>query len=157
MKITLIVVGKTVEKYFIDAVNEYTARLKHFFSFEMTVIPDIKNTKSLNPEQVKEKEGVEITKYIEPGDYVALLDERGKRFTSVEFAAYLEKKRLGNEKRLVFIIGGAYGFSQNIYNMAHEKVSMSDMTFSHQMIRLIFTEQLYRAGTILKGIPYHKR
>jgi len=155
MKISLIVVGKTTEKYFMDAVNEYTARLKHFFSFEMTVVPDIKNTKSLNPEQIKEKEGVEIGKYIEPGDFVVLLDERGKRFTSVKFADYLEKKMLGSEKRLVFIIGGAYGFSQKIYAVAHEKISVSDMTFSHQMIRLIFTEQLYRAGTILKGLPYH--
>ena len=155
MKVVLIVVGKTNEKYFIDAVNEYVSRLKHFFSFEMTVVPDIKNTKHLHPEQIKEKEGVEIVNRIEPGDYVVLADECGKRFTSVKFAAWMEKRMLGSEKRLVFVIGGAYGFSQKIYDLAHEKISLSDMTFSHQMVRLIFTEQLYRAGSILKGLPYH--
>ncbi len=155
MKIELLVVGKTNEKYFIDAINEYNGRLKHYIPFEINVIQDIKNAKNLTIEQLKEKEGDELLKCFEPGDYIILLDEHGKEFTSVKFASYLENKMLTGIKRLIFVVGGAYGFSQKIYDKAEEKISLSKMTFSHQMIRLIFTEQLYRAMTILKGQPYH--
>jgi 23S rRNA (pseudouridine1915-N3)-methyltransferase len=155
MKVTLLVVGKTNESYFIDAVNEYVKRLKHYLPFETETIPDVKNAKNLSIDQLKEKEGDEILKYIDSGDFVILLDEHGKEFTSVKFADYLEKKMMTGEKRILFIIGGAYGFSQKVYDKASDKLAMSKMTFSHQMIRLIFTEQLYRAMTILKGQPYH--
>ena len=146
MKTTLIVVGRTVEQHYITAINDYIERTKHFISFDMEVIPELKNTKSLTPEQQKEKEGELIAKALQPGDVVVLLDEHGKEMRSVEFARWMEKKLVNVNKRLVFIIGGPY---------AHEKISMSKMTFSHQMIRLIFVEQIYRAMTILNGGPYH--
>jgi 23S rRNA (pseudouridine1915-N3)-methyltransferase len=121
----------------------------------MEVIPELKNTKSLTEEQQKEKEGELICKFLQSGDVVVLLDENGKEFRSVEFASWMEKKMANVNKRLIFIIGGPYGFSPKVYQTAHEKISMSKMTFSHQMIRLIFTEQLYRAMNILHGGPYH--
>ncbi|WP_455591691.1 23S rRNA (pseudouridine(1915)-N(3))-methyltransferase RlmH [Bacteroides sp.] len=155
MKTTLIVVGRTVEKHYIAAINDYIERTKHFISFDMEVIPELKNTKSLTEEQQKEKEGELICKALQPGDVVVLLDEHGKEMRSVEFANWMEKKLANVNKRLVFIIGGPYGFSQKVYDTAQEKISMSKMTFSHQMIRLIFVEQIYRAMTILKGGPYH--
>ncbi|MFK2700005.1 23S rRNA (pseudouridine(1915)-N(3))-methyltransferase RlmH [Bacteroides fragilis] len=155
MKTTLIVVGRTVEQHYITAINDYIERTKHFISFDMEVIPELKNTKSLTPEQQKEKEGELIAKALQPGDVVVLLDEHGKEMRSVEFARWMEKKLVNVNKRLVFIIGGPYGFSQKVYDAAHEKISMSKMTFSHQMIRLIFVEQIYRAMTILNGGPYH--
>lgn len=155
MKTTLLVVGRTVEKHYITAINDYIERTKHFMSFDMEVIPELKNTKSLSMEQQKEKEGELILKALQPGDVVVLLDEHGKEMRSVEFANYIEKKMINVNKRLVFIIGGPYGFSEKVYQTAHEKISMSKMTFSHQMIRLIFVEQIYRAMTILNGGPYH--
>lgn len=155
MKTTLIVVGRTVEKHYIAAINDYIERTKHFISFDMEVIPELKNTKSLTEEQQKEKEGELICKSLQPGDVVVLLDEHGKEMRSVEFARWMERKLTNVNKRLVFVIGGPYGFSQKVYDTAHEKISMSKMTFSHQMIRLIFVEQIYRAMTILKGGPYH--
>ena len=155
MKITLLVVGKTVEKHYIAAISDYLERTKHYIPFEMEVIPELKNTKNLSMEQQKEKEAEMILKAIQPGDYVTLLDEHGKEFRSIEFAQWVEKKMHTVNKRLVFIIGGPYGFSQAIYNIALEKISLSKMTFSHQMIRLIFVEQLYRAMTILNNGPYH--
>jgi 23S rRNA (pseudouridine1915-N3)-methyltransferase len=121
----------------------------------MEVIPELKNTKSLTEEQQKEIEGELICKFLQSGDVVVLLDENGKEFRSVEFASWMEKKMANVNKRLIFIIGGPYGFSPKVYQTAHEKISMSKMTFSHQMIRLIFTEQLYRAMNILHGGPYH--
>ncbi|MBP1593432.1 MAG: hypothetical protein H6Q12_450 [Bacteroidetes bacterium] len=155
MKITLIVVGRTVEKHYITAINDYIERTKHFISFDMEVIPELKNTKSLTMEQQKEKEAELLLKAFQPGDVIVLLDEFGKEFRSVDFANWLEKKMHNVNKRLVFVIGGPYGFSQKIYDAAHEKISMSKMTFSHQMVRLIFVEQLYRAMTILNNGPYH--
>lgn len=155
MKTTLIVVGRTVEQHYITAINDYIERTKHFISFDMEVIPELKNTKSLTPEQQKEKEGDLIIKALQAGDVVVLLDEHGKEMRSVEFARWMEKKLVNVNKRLVFIIGGPYGFSQKVYGTANEKISMSKMTFSHQMIRLIFVEQIYRAMTILNGGPYH--
>lgn len=155
MKFTLLVVGKTVEKHYIAAINDYTERTKHYTSFDIEVIPELKNTKSLSMEQQKEKEGELILKALQPGDVVVLLDEHGKEFRSIEFANWIERKMHTVNKRLVFIIGGPYGFSQAVYGAAQEKISLSKMTFSHQMIRLIFVEQLYRAMTILNNSPYH--
>ena len=155
MKISLVVIGKTDAAYFVDAINEYKNRLVHYIPFEMEVIPDIKNVKNLREDQQKEKEGELILKTLQPGDYLVLLDEHGKSFTSMEFATYIERKMHGVPKRLVFVIGGPYGFSEAVYKAASEKISLSKMTFSHQMIRLIFVEQIYRAMTILNNEPYH--
>ena len=155
MKFILLAVGKTVEKHYIAAISDYMERCKHYASFEMEIIPELKNTKSLSTDQQKEKEGELIQKYIQPGDVVVLLDEHGKEFRSVEFAQWVERKMHTVNKRLVFIIGGPYGFSPAIYQLASEKISLSKMTFSHQMIRLIFIEQLYRAFSILNNSPYH--
>lgn len=155
MKIALIVIGKTDAGYFVEAIKEYTNRLTHYIPFEMTVIPDIKNAKNLSETQQKEKEGELILKASQPGDQMVLLDERGKQFSSVQFANYLEKKTHTVSKRLVFVIGGPYGFSEAVYKAASERISLSTMTFSHQMVRLIFVEQLYRAMTILNNEPYH--
>ena len=153
MKFTLLVVGRTVEKHYITAINDYVERTKHFISFDMEVIPELKNTKNLSMEQ--QKEGELILKALLPGDVVVLLDEHGKEFRSVEFANWIERKMHTVNKRLVFIIGGPYGFAPKIYDVIQEKISLSKMTFSHQMIRLIFVEQLYRAMTILNNGPYH--
>ena len=155
MKISLIVVGRTVEKHYITAINDYIERTKHFISFDMEVIPELKNTKNLTMDQQKEKEAELILKAFQPGDVIVLLDEFGKEFRSVDFANWIEKKMANVNKRLIFVIGGPYGFSQKVYEAAHEKISLSKMTFSHQMVRLIFVEQLYRAMTILNNGPYH--
>ncbi len=155
MKTTLLVVGRTVEQHFITAIDDYVQRTRRYFSFDMEVIPELKNTKSLTVEQQKEKEGELICKSFQPGDVIVLLDEGGKEMRSVEFADYMKQKMNTVNKRLVFVIGGPYGFSPKVYQMASEKLSLSRMTFSHQMIRLIFVEQLYRAMTILNGGPYH--
>lgn len=155
MKTTLLVVGRTVEQHYITAINDYVERTKHFISFDMEVIPELKNTKNLSMEQQKEKEGELICKVLQPGDVVVLLDEHGKEMRSVDFAEYMKRKMNTVNKRLVFIIGGPYGFSPKVYQVASEKISVSKMTFSHQMIRLIFVEQIYRAMTILNGGPYH--
>ena len=155
MKVSLIVIGKTDASYLSDAITEYKNRLVHYIPFEMLVIPDIKNVKNLSENQQKEKEGELILKALQPGDCLVLLDEHGQEFTSRQFAAYMEKKMHNVAKRLVFVIGGPYGFSDAVYKAAAEKISLSKMTFSHQMIRLIFTEQLYRAMTILHNEPYH--
>lgn len=155
MKITLLVIGKTDAAYFIQAIQEYTNRLTHYIPFEVTVIPDIKNVKNLTEVQQKEKEGELILKTIQPGDYLVLLDEHGKEYTSIQFATYLEKKMHVVNKRLIFVVGGPYGFSDTVYKASSEKISLSKMTFSHQMIRLVFVEQIYRAMTILNNEPYH--
>lgn len=155
MKATLILVGKTVDKRFAEFISEYTNRLKHYISFEINTIPELKNTKSITSEQQKNSEAELIIKNLQPSDYVVLLDEHGKEMRSVEMADWMKRKMNTINKRIVFIIGGPYGFSQKIYDIAHEKLSMSKMTFSHQMIRLIFVEQLYRSMTILNGEPYH--
>jgi len=155
MKITLLMVGKTTESYYIQAIDEYAGRLKHYITFELEVIPELKNTRSLQTEQQKEREGELIRKSLKPGDYIVLLDEKGKEYTSMGFSDYITKKQQTVGKRLVFVIGGPYGFSDEIYGLANEKISLSKMTFSHQMIRILFVEQLYRAMTILNGEPYH--
>lgn len=155
MKVSLLLVGKTVNKHFVELIDEYAGRVKHYIGFEIVTIPELKNTKNLSVDQQKQMEGELILKQLQPGDYVVLLDEHGKEFRSIEFSKYMEQKMLSVNKRLVFVIGGPYGFSQDVYGKANEKISLSKMTFSHQMIRLIFVEQLYRAMTIMKGEPYH--
>ena len=155
MKTTLLVVGRTVEQHYITAINDYIQRTKRFTTFDMEVIPELKNTKNISMELQKEKEGELICKAFQPGDVIVLLDEHGKEMRSLEFAEWMKRKMNTVNKRLVFVIGGPYGFSQKVYDVAHEKISMSKMTFSHQMIRLIFVEQIYRAMTILNGGPYH--
>lgn len=155
MKTTLIVVGRTMEKHYITAIDDYIRRTKHYISFDMEVIPELKGTKNLSTDQQKEKEGELICKAFQPGDVIVLLDENGKEYRSVDFASWMEKKLANVNKRLVFVIGGPYGFSEKVYQAAHEKISLSKMTFSHQMIRLIFVEQVYRAMNILNGGPYH--
>lgn len=155
MKVLFLVVGKTIDKHLNVLIDDYAKRVTHYMPFAMEVIPELKNTKALTPEQQKEREGELIQKQLRDGDYVVLLDEGGKEFRSVEFAAYVEKKQQQVARRLVFIVGGPYGFSSAIYSLAKEKVSLSKMTFSHQMVRLFFVEQFYRAMTILKGEPYH--
>lgn len=155
MKTTLLVVGKTVEAHYITAINDYLQRTRRYLSFDLEVIPELKNTKSLSTEQQKEKEAELICKALQPGDVVVLLDEHGKEMRSVEFADWMKQKMNTVNKRLVFIIGGPYGFAPKIYGLAQEKISLSRMTFSHQMIRLIFVEQVYRAMTILNNGPYH--
>ncbi len=155
MKISLLVIGKTDEAYLQKGLEIFLKRVPHYIQFEMKVIPDIKNAKNLSEEQQKDKEGELILQQILPSDELFLLDENGIEVSSVDFARFLEKKMLSGIKRLVFVIGGPYGFSGNVYSRAIGKISLSKMTFSHQMVRLIFAEQLYRALTILKGEPYH--
>lgn len=154
MKTELILVGKTVNKHFVAGIKDYVERIGHYMPFNITVIPELKNTKSLSEEQQKEREGEMILKLVQPSDTVVLMDEHGQEFRSVEFAQWLQKKQ-NTARRLMFVIGGPYGFSDAVYARSNEKISLSRMTFSHQMVRLIFTEQIYRACTIIKGEPYH--
>lgn len=154
MKTELILVGKTVNKHFVAGIKDYVERISHYMPFNITTIPELKNTKSLSEEQQKEREGELIMKSIQPSDTVVLLDEHGQEFRSIEFAQWLQKKQ-NTSRKLIFVIGGPYGFSDAVYARANEKISLSRMTFSHQMVRLIFTEQIYRACTIIKGEPYH--
>lgn len=154
MKVELILVGKTTSKIFSEGIDLYSARINHYMPFTVTVIPELKNTKSLSESQQKAAEGELLLKRWQADDWVVLLDEDGKELRSVEFASWMERKRQVL-RRLVFVIGGPYGFSSAVEQRANEKLSLSKMTFSHQMVRLIFTEQLYRACTILKGEPYH--
>jgi len=155
MKITLLTVGKTTNANLLTLQDEYQNRLKFYIPFEMVVIPELKNTKNLSIAEQQEKEADLILKQLDTSDEVVLLDDKGKQFTSMGFSEYISKKMLASHKRMVFVVGGPYGFSERVYNRANGKVSLSAMTFSHQMIRLIFIEQLYRAMTILKGEPYH--
>ena len=148
-------VGKTVNKHFVELIDDYAARVKHYVGFDIVTIPELKNTKNLFADQQKQQEGELIQKQLQAGDHVVLLDEHGKELRSVEFSRWMEQKMQTVGKRLVFIIGGPYGFSPDVYAKANEKLSLSKMTFSHQMVRLIFVEQLYRAMTIMKGEPYH--
>ena len=154
MKTILLMVGKTVSPNFVMSINDYLERIKHYMPFEIITIPEIKNTKNLSEDQQKEREGDLILKNIQQSDTVVLLDEHGKEMRSIEFAKWTEAKR-NEAKRLIFVIGGPYGFSKDVYSRANEKISLSKMTFSHQMVRLIFIEQIYRVCTIIKGEPYH--
>lgn len=155
MKIKLLAIGKTDDKSLQALIGTYQERLKHYVKFELAIIPDIKNAKNLSQKQQKEKEGLLLLSKLQAGDQLVLLDEKGRDFRSVEFSNFLQKKMNSGFKQLVFVIGGPYGFSEEVYQRAQGKISLSKMTFSHQMIRLFFTEQLYRAFTILKNEPYH--
>jgi 23S rRNA (pseudouridine1915-N3)-methyltransferase len=155
MKIKLLAIGKTDNKHLIQLIEEYQNRLKHYIKFELEIIPDIKNVKNLSEVQQKEKEGALILSKIQNTDDLVLLDDKGKHFTSIEFSQYLQKKMNSGIKQLVLVIGGPYGFSDSVYKKAIAKISLSKMTFSHQMIRLFTIEQIYRAFTILKNEPYH--
>jgi 23S rRNA (pseudouridine1915-N3)-methyltransferase len=155
MKITLLLSGKTEDDHIIRGFNIYEQRLKHYISFETIVIPALKNTKALSIEQQKNREGELILKHIQSSDRVILLDENGKEYTSVGFSEFIQQQMNSGIKNLVFIVGGPYGFSDEIYKKANGKISLSKMTFSHQMVRLFFVEQVYRAMTILKNEPYH--
>ena len=154
MKTLLILVGKTTDRHFLAGISDYAGRISHYMPFELVTIPELKNTKSLSEDQQKTAEGELILKLLQPSDTVVLLDEHGRELRSIEFARWLEQKR-NTARRLVFVIGGPYGFSPAVYARANEQLSLSKMTFSHQMIRLVFTEQVYRACTIIKGEPYH--
>lgn len=154
MKITLLVVGKTTSVQIESLIQEYLKRLTHYIPFVLQVIPELKNTKALTPEQQKLAEGDLILRAITPNTDLVLLDEHGKEFRSVEFADYVQK-RMSSGRDVVFVVGGPYGFSEAVYQRANGKISLSKMTFSHQMVRLFFVEQLYRALTILRGEPYH--
>ena len=155
MKVKLIVIGKTKSKFLLDGENEYQKRLKHYCKFSELIIPDIKNARKLSKKELKEKEGNLILESLKNSDYVILLDDKGLALTSIEFSELLNKKMVSSTNELVFIIGGAFGFSESVYKRADAKLSLSKMTFSHQMVRMIFKEQLYRAFTILKGEKYH--
>lgn len=155
MKITLLTVGKTDKDWVKQGIDIYASRMKHYFPFSIVEIPELKNASSLSQEQIKTKEGELILKNIKPGDDVILLDERGREFSSMEFAKVLQDKISYTGKDIVFVIGGAYGFAEVVKQRGNSKISLSRMTFSHQMVRAIFVEQLYRAFTIMKGEPYH--
>ena len=155
MKIELAVIGKTSIGYLKQGIDEYIKRLKHYVPFEIKYIDDIKNTKNISEDQQKRTEGAKILSLLDKSDFVVLLDEHGKEYTSMQYSSYIQKRMLSGVKKVVFVIGGPYGFSQEVYERANDKISFSKMTFNHEMIRLIFTEQLYRAYTIINHEPYH--
>lgn len=155
MDVELVAIGKTGMSFINSGMEEYIKRLKRYIPFKFVVLPDIKKGCNYSEIQQKEVEGDNILNHIQPSDYVILLDERGREFTSSGFAEYMEKQMVSGRRRLLFIIGGPYGFSDRVYNRADGKVSLSRMTFNHEMVRLFFVEQLYRAMTILRGEPYH--
>ena len=154
MKMTLLLVGRTADRLYAEGIEDYAKRINHYIPFNIKVIPEIKNSKSLSEKQQKEKEGELILKSIEDKSFVTLHDEHGKEMRSIELAAWIENKQL-TARHMTFVIGGPYGFSEDVYRRADAKLSLSRMTFSHQMVRLIFAEQIYRACTIIKNEPYH--
>ncbi|MDE7397178.1 MAG: 23S rRNA (pseudouridine(1915)-N(3))-methyltransferase RlmH [Muribaculum sp.] len=155
MKIELMVIGRTMSEYLRSGIDQYVSRLTRYVPFELHVLPDVKATKSMTETRQKEAEGQVFLSQLTAADAVILLDERGREMTSREFSSFVEKKMVAGTKRLVFIVGGPYGFSQAMYDRADGLVSLSRMTFSHEMVRLFFVEQLYRAFTILSNEPYH--
>lgn len=155
MKTIFLVIGKTTDKRIEQLTDEYIGRINHYIPFRLEVIPELRKAKNLSQEQQKEQEAELIKKSLQPGDYIILLDEHGKECRSIEFAQWMQKRMAASPRRLVFIVGGPYGFAPQIHKMAQEEISLSQMTFSHQMIRLLFVEQIYRAMTILNGEPYH--
>ncbi|MPM20840.1 Ribosomal RNA large subunit methyltransferase H [bioreactor metagenome] len=155
MKVVLLSVGKTDEDFYAQAMDIFRKRLSHYIPFDLEFVPDIKNRKNLSEKEQKNLEGEGILNRIQQGDQVVLLDDKGKQYSSVEFSRFIEKKSHSAPKRLVFVVVGPYGFPDEVYKRANEKLSLSRMTFTHQMVRLVFVEQLYRAMTILNGEPYH--
>ena len=157
MKIALLTIGKTVDTYLLEGLNVYEKRLQHYINYIRKELPDVKNAKSLSCEQLKIQEGKTLLRQLSDADELILLDENGVEYSSGKWADFLQKKLLSSSKSLVFAVGGAFGFSDEVYQRAAGKVALSQMTFSHQMVRLIFTEQLYRAFTIINGEPYHHK
>ncbi|MCT4671762.1 MAG: 23S rRNA (pseudouridine(1915)-N(3))-methyltransferase RlmH [Prolixibacteraceae bacterium] len=155
MKVTFLVIGKTDQKYLQEGIKIFEKRLGHYLPYEMKIIPDIKNNRKLSENQQKEKEGELILQQVQNSDTLILMDERGEMYDSIQFSKFIEKKMVMGTRNLFFVIGGPYGFSPKVYERCDGKISLSRMTFSHQMVRLIFVEQLYRAMTILKNEPYH--
>lgn len=155
MKITLLAIGKTGTSYLREGIESYVRRIGHYVPFEFKILPDIKNTRSLTEERQKAMEGEAFMAAMQPGDYVVLLDERGKELSSRGFSEYIAAKMHVVSRQLIFVIGGPYGFSPQMYARADDKLSLSRMTFSHEMVRLFFVEQIYRAMTIMRGEPYH--
>lgn len=155
MKVILLQVGKTTDKYALQAIEEYASRLKHYLSFQIETIPDLKSTKNLTEAQIKAKEAEQILAWNKPENQLVLLDERGLEQSSVQFSKWMQKKMNAGLRQLVFVIGGPYGFDDKVYEAVRERISLSKMTFSHQMVRVFFVEQIYRAMTILNGEPYH--
>ena len=155
MKITLLTVGKTDVKWVREGLELYASRLAHYVNFEIQEIPELKNVSSLSKDMIKEREGELILKFLKPGAVLILLDERGREYRSVEFSRELQDRMSKDSRDIVFAVGGAYGFSEEVYSRSESSISLSKMTFSHQMVRTIFAEQLYRAFTIMRGEPYH--
>lgn len=155
MNLILLTIGKTRTSYVAEGIGEYLTRLRRYVPYEIAELPDVKNAGKIGPEEQKEAEGRQILNYLSPSDHVVLLDERGKEFTSVEFADRLQSIMASGKKRMVMVVGGPYGFSQEVYRRGNEMLSLSRMTFNHEMVRLFVTEQVYRAMTILRGEPYH--
>lgn len=155
MKTVLVVVGKNTDVNIGKLVDEYVGRINHYMPFSIEVVPELKNAKNLSMDQQKEKEAELLQKVFQPGDYIILLDEHGRERRSVEFAQWIQKKMSAGPRRIVFVVGGPYGFAPSIHQIRNEEISLSQMTFSHQMIRLLFVEQIYRAMTILHNEPYH--
>lgn len=155
MKLLLLLIGNTTTPYLKEGIDNYVKRIGHYIPFELRTLPDVKVSKGMTEERQKEKEGSMILGALQPGDLLVLLDERGKEMTSRGFAAWIDRRSQTVGKRIVFSIGGPYGFSKEVYERADEMISLSKMTFSHEMVRLFFTEQIYRAMTILRGEPYH--
>ena len=155
MKIVLLQTGKTTDRNMSEVVDLYSKRIKKYISFEVITLPELKNTKNMPVQEQQVKEATKIIQSVSDDDYVVLLDERGKEYRTIEFSSFLEKAFLLPKKRIIFIIGGSWGFSEAVYAKADQKISLSKMTFSHQMVRLLFLEQLYRVFTIIKGEPYH--
>ena len=155
MKTVLVVVGKNTDVNIGKLVDEYVGRINHYMPFSIEVVPELKNAKTLSMDQQKDKEAELLQKVFQPGDYIILLDEHGRERRSMEFAQWIQKKMSAGPRRIVFVVGGPYGFAPSIHQMRNEEISLSQMTFSHQMIRLLFVEQIYRAMTILHNEPYH--
>jgi 23S rRNA (pseudouridine1915-N3)-methyltransferase len=155
MKIVLIQTGKTTEKHIAEGVEIYSARIRKYSGFEIITLSDIKNTRNMPEQEQKSKEGKKIVGSAGEGDFIVLLDEKGKEFSTVEFAEWMKKRLILSHRRILFVTGGPWGFSDEVYSIADLKISLSRMTFPHQLVRLIFVEQLYRAFTIIKGEPYH--
>ena len=155
MNVTLLAIGKTKTDYIVAGISEYLKRLRRYIPYDITELPDVKNAGRISKEEQKEAEGKLLLGIITSSDHVALLDERGKEYTSVEFSRKMESLLASGKKRLLLIVGGPYGFSQDVYNRADELISLSKMTFNHEMVRLFITEQVYRAMTIMRGEPYH--
>lgn len=155
MDLELLTVGKTHIKFVEEGIAEYTRRLKHYIPYAIKSLPDIRNAAKMDAARQKEAEGEKILECINNGDYVILLDERGRQYTSIEFSSFIEKQMVAGRKKVIFVVGGPYGFSQAVYDRADSLLSLSKMTFNHEMVRLFFTEQVYRAMTILRGEPYH--